>query len=530
MAKGDPIAFAESAAFARQEHNVPHPREGLTFRDLSPQRQGEVHQAMSDLHAEMRPKMEEHLSSRISDIRSNPAKLTPAKRTELSSLESAADELSSLPSDPMEAAVQRVTRTADMPVQAVREHRKRTGEMRGVVAGEFYGTRHDIGNELAESYFPGSSNEDKRLRSVLATPEWSARTSPQAEVEGASGMLALLKHGEHIGVEISPEVANLLNTQPVKDDPSTSLGYKGRHGGATDIEPGTVNFARLAERHPQAAAIMIQHHARESGLVSPVDEKTYTDPNRLAVMQGRQEILQAGAKIHLPDELEGAAAATVQGMGQVGFSKAGRSIRRFHTDPSEFEGGDQHKIGSYTWNNLNHDQLMAAGTHHMLGVVAHGKDWLQENPEATEILRAARAHPAWSDPTTTVDVHSGRVVTGLPTEALSVMGKEGSNPDKLLAGRGMPRQRRAEPLGRPKDAGYLWGEEAHRQAGYNRAKRIPGVGLVRTPPHVEQSMSWFGVQAEQNAHDIETGKRTMAPRSMQDPESLNSLRSPEIYG
>ena len=500
---------------------VPHPREGVTFREMPAETQAAAHTHMDRLHREAVPQMRRSLKEDIKGIKQDPRGMTPARQTRMENLEGALSDLSGHPKSAMEAGINRVTETAMAPVEAVRAHRRATGEMLPVAAGEFYGARHDIGRRMTEHYFPG--DRESQVRAELATPEWSARTTPQQEVGGASGMLAMLKHGEHVNVSVGPQLADLFNT------PEREGGWKGGHGGEGAMQPGNYNFTELARNHPQAAMIMMQHHVKETGLVVPA-KSVYT-PERLAVTQARQNVIRSSGRVDLPEELHTAAAAMISGLGQTGFPKGARSMTRFFSDPTEFGGHQFHKIPSYTHNIHTHDPVMAAGTHHFLGVLAHGNDWLKEHPEGVEALKAAKAHPAWNDPTSTMDVWSGRVASGIPFHAVGYMGKEATNPEEIMKGAALPRRTGGQRYGSPQDMGYFWGEEAHRQAASNITinPRGTGIGRMSLPPHVGQSLSWYGVQAEENAHQIRQGNRTMAPRSMRDPRSLNSLQFPEVY-
>lgn len=529
MAAGDPVAFGEGVAHSRGE--VPHPRDEAGWTNMPAAATSKAMSHMRGIHRTVGREMEKRLSSKVKDIRAKPAAMTPQRETEMIESEKALDFLSTRSKDPMENSIARVQQTAMSPIHAVREHFNQTGEMLPVSAGEFYGKRHAIGQALTQHYF---SDPERQLRAELATPEWSARTTPQQEVTGASGMLAVLRQGKHIKMSVNQDLANLFNT------PEKQGGWKGGAGGATPMQAGDYTLESLSRRHPQAASILMQHKAREEKLVPPSNTKGY-EPDRLAIVQNRNAVLSAGATVDLPDSLRDPTRAMVSSLGAVGFPKAARSMTRFNTEPEEFGGGTFHKIPSYTWNIHQHDEVMAKGTHHFLGVLAHGDKWLEANPDAHAALAQAREHKAWTDPTSTIDVWSGRVASGLPMQGLKTGAfgkisknpeqatKDATNPESLLKGSGIKRTGGAR-YGSPGDMGYFYGEEAHRQAAQDMSINVKGLGRMNAPAHVVQSLSWYGVQAEENAHQVRMGNVNMTPHGMEDSTGLNSLQFPQVFG
>ena len=512
------VGVTSRVALRTEYQGVPHPRGGFTFRDLPAETQSAAHSAMEEMHGQA-PDFANQLSSQIDELHAKMGRkggASPARQTQMDVLQQTHQHLQNMPRG-MEASVQRVTETAMAPVHAVRQLGKETGELHPVLAGEFYPERHRIGQAISESAFGHDPDAAQRLR--LAMPEFSARSTPEMEVQGGAGMAAMMLHGEHVGVHVTQRAAGMFNS------------LKGGSGGIKPMKGGSYSLAELSEHHPQATALLLQHHAKRMGLVGSGtgdETKNYT-PERLAVTQQRRAILDKGTRLDLPTQLEKPMGAMVSGYGDVGFPKGGRAIARFHSDPGEFGDTQFHKIPTYTWNIHNMDPAIAAGTHHFLGVLAHGKKWLDANPEAHAALSAVKNHPAWHDPSSTMDVWSGRVASGLPLHATKLLGDEATNPDKMLKNRGMPNRQGGARYGSPSDVGYLWGEEAHRQAASSMSVHVPGIGRIQAPPHVVQSLSWYGVQAEKNAHQVRMGNRTLAPTSFTDTRTLNSLQFPTIF-
>ena len=274
--------------------------------------------------------------------------------------------------------------------------------------------------------------------------------------------------------------------------------------------------------------MLLQHGAVQSGIVVPTgkDEPTAAKIAQQQALSGR-----GGAKIHIPGLLEAPAGAFVSGYGITGHPKGGRALERFHADPGEFGGFDYHKIPSYTWNIHNAAQTaMANGTHHFLGALAHGDKWFAMHPGAEGHIRRAMAHPAWNDPTSTIDVWSGRAASGLPYHVSRALG-ERTNPEDIMGYLGMGShkfKRQPGGLGKASDIGYLYGEEAHRQAGAGMRVKLPSGGHAAMPGHVAQSLSWYGIQALEYPGKIKSGEKTLVPSSMRDPRSLNPLRAPRV--
>jgi len=454
--------------------------------------------------AGMHAELEQHRSE-VEGLKGRGQSVPSKKYKRMDVLRKGIEESSSIPETGMAASVGRIKETAMAPVRAVRAHAKKTGEMVAPMAGEFYPTRAKIGKGIAEATFGAGSEE--ALRHTLASPALSARMGPQKEVEAAAGMATVLHRGKDIGIHVEPHVANALG-----------------------IEAGRTHFGRLAATHPQAAALLLQHGVRSSGLIVGKGEEGRPQQESVSA-RSRREMLESGAKVNIPEHLEEPAKAFVSGYGITGFPKGGRALAQFHADPGAFGGQEYHKIPSYTWNIL-HGAELAEGTHHFLGALAHGDQWFAKHPQAEGKIRKAAASPHWNDPTTTVDVWSGRAAAGLPYHVARGLG-EATNPENIMGMAGLkglskPRGSPVGGAGAP-TLGYLWGEEAHRRAGAGMHVRLPGGGRVSAPAHVAQSLSWYGVQAQEYPGKIKSGEKTLVPHSAGDPRSLNPLQFPQVW-
>jgi hypothetical protein len=513
--------------------DINHPRGGTGWSDVPAATQSAAHSFMGQMHAENAPAIDLKLSADINALKTTlEGKKGPsaARQTHIESLEGAREGLARMPSDPMEAAVGRVTETASMSVSAARDYGKQNKTLVPVYPGEFYGNRHEAGKAIAEHEFP--KDPDRQLRAQLATPPLSAMTGPTQELAGGSGLMHMLnpKHGGRTVITIRGEAADFLNSPEKSKENPNAIGIHGGHGGRVPIKPGEYSFSELSEKHPNAAALILQHHVKGKGIVTPQKSK-YT-PERLEVTQRRSGILAAHTRLELPEDLYGAAGETVSGFGTGGFPKGATAMKVYYGGAGAYGDSETHKIPSYTWNIMNADSVMKAGTHHFLGVLAHGKKWLDQHPEGHAALAAVKSHPAWHDPTSTIDVWSGKVASGIPYHAvphLEMFGKKRDvRPEDLMIG-GMPKREGGSRYGSPKDMGYFWGEEAHRLASKNFSINVPGVGRMNAPPHVVQSLSWYGVQAEDNPHSVKTGKRSLVPTSLGDPRSLNVMQFPQLH-
>ena len=497
-----------------------HPREGFHHESLTPERQEIAEGAVRSLgtpagHELVQRTIASETASTTGEIarlekgrQSVPAKLR--KRQDL--LHQAADEVrGGLPETGMEQSVRRVTETAMAPVEAVRAHAKATGEVLPVVAGEFYPERAKAGRLIGDRTFGRGSEESMRLQ--IASPTLSARMSPEKELRAAAGMAGTIKAGSEIGMDIGHTASAYLAKKFPNRPP---------------IEKGSYGFDDIARRHPEAAAMLLQHGTTQAGIVVPSTKQS----EWTGAMQERSQALtgRSGANIHIPDLHREAAGAFVSGFGITGHPKGARALDRYHADPGDFGNFDLHKIPSYTWNIHNADATMSAGTHHFLGALAHGDQWFHLHPEAEGHIRRAMSHPGWHDPTSTIDVWSGRVASGLPYKTAAALG-ERTNPEDMMGFLGVKGvKRQPGGLGKASDLGYLYGEEAHRQAGAGMGVNLPSGGRVTAPPHVVQSLSWYGVQGEANPEALASGAKTMAPKSMSDPRGLNTLTMPRTFG
>jgi hypothetical protein len=421
-----------------------------------------------------------------------------------------------IPATGMEASVARIRETAMMPIKAQRAITRRGGDMQAPVAGEFYPGRHDIGKAIGDLSF--GKDTEKSYRMQIASPVLSARTSPQIEVRAAAGMAAVMRGAPEIGVTLGHQAARYL-----------SEGMRGSQN-RPPVEAGKYSLEDLAKHRPDAAALVLQHGAVSQGLVDSkldIEEASASKQEQMQALGGR-----SGSRLHLPPGLEMPTAAFVSGLGNVGWPKGGRAIERFHTDPSEFGDFAQHKIPSYTWNISQAGQL-AEGTHHFLGALTHGDKWFAAHPEAEEHIRKASAHPAWHDPTSTIDVWSGRIASGLPYHVSRAL-DENTNPENIMKFAGVKglsgvKRESGRAIGKASDLGYLYGEEAHRQAGAAMSVKLPGGGRVAMPGHIAQSLSWFGGQSQEYAADIKSGAKTLTPTSAEDPRGLNPLQFPKMW-
>lgn len=508
----------------REAMALSHPREGFHYGELTPGRQEIAESAVESLaspagHKLVQATIREETTEATGEIarlekgrQSVPAKL----RNRQALLHEAADEARNLPATGMERSVARVTETAMAPVEAVRAHAKATNEMLPVVAGEFYPERARLGKLIGDRTFGRGSEGSMRLQT--SSPILSARMAPEKELRAAAGMAGSIRAGGEIGMTIGHTAASYLSKKFPNRPP---------------IAADTYGFDDVARRHPEAAALLLQHGTTQSGIVVPsTKEEAWTGAKR-----EQQEALTGygGAQVSIPDLHREAAGAFVSGYGITGHPKGARALARFHADPGDFGGFDLHKIPSYTWNIHNADATMSAGTHHYLGALAHGDKWFNVHPEAEGHIRRAMAHPAWHDPTSTIDVWSGRVASGLPYKTAAALG-ERTNPEDMmgfLGVKGVQRQKGpsgAPSLGKASDLGYLYGEEAHRQAGAGMRVKLPSGGHATAPPHVVQSLSWYGIQGEANPGALAAGTKTMAPTSMKDPRGLNTLTMPRTFG
>jgi hypothetical protein len=506
----------------RTWREISHPREGFHFESLTPDRQSAAIASVESLGGggsnagKVRQTIATNLTTASGEIRDleSAGKSVPAKKyRQLAVLKKGHEEAQSLPATGMEASVKTIKDTAMMPVKAVRAHAKETGEMLGVSAGEFYPERSRIGEAIGSKVFGKGSEESYRLQ--VASPTLSARMAPQKEVAAAAGMASVIKGGGEIGIDIGHTAARYLSHE-----------FRGA-GGRPPVEAGSYSFDEIARSHPHVASMLLQHGANASGLVVPTGKQEQTEAKKAQVqaLSG-----QSGARVHIPDLLEAPTAAFVSGYGITGHPKGARALARFHSDPESFGGFDFHKIPSYTWN-INNAQSISKGTHHFLGALAHGDRWFAAHPDAEDHIRRASAHPAWNDPTSTIDVWSGRAASGLPYHVARSLG-EVTNPEDIMgfAGAGKHRfSRQPGGLGKASDLGYLYGEEAHRRAGAAMSVRLPGGGRVAMPGHIAQSLSWYGVQAQEYPGKIKSGEKTLVPKNARDPRGLNPLRMPMTW-
>ncbi len=503
----------------RSWNEISHPRGSFHFADLTPERQEAATSAVESLGGgganapKVRATVAQSLETARGEIEGlkSAGKTVPAKKyRQLAVLREAHTQAADLPATGMEASVAEVKRTAMMPVNAVRAHARKTGDLLPVSAGEFYPERHKIGQAIGDKAFGKGSEESYRLQ--VASPVLSARMSPEKEVRAAAGMAGVLAGGHEIGMTIGHKAARYL-----------SEGLRGS-GSRPPIEAGTYSFADVAKSHPHIASLLLQHGANQAGIVVPTGKDIPTQ----AKLQQREALSgQSGASVHIPDILEAPTGAFVSGYGITGHPKGARALERFHADPGDFGNFDFHKIPSYTWNIQGGGQL-AQGTHHFLGALAHGDKWFQLHPEAEGHIRKAAANPRWNDPTSTIDVWSGRAASGLPYHVARGLG-ENTNPEDIMSFAGAGKfGRQKGGLGKTSDLGYLYGEEAHRQAGAQMSVRLPSGGRVAMPGHIAQSLSWYGVQSLEYPGKMKSGEKTLVPTSMRDTKSLNPLRMPRI--
>lgn len=455
-------------------------------------------------------------SSKLAESEAKGERPGPKAHANIARLKQAVVESGSLPPTGMEASVGRIKETAMMPVKAARQHARTTGLMEAPPAGEFYGEHHKIHKKIGEKVFGKGSEEAYRYR--IAAPGMSARMAPQKEVNAGVGLANVLAGGEEIGLHIPQGAARYLSEQ-----------MRGA-GNFPDISAGPTSFGHLARTNAPAAAMLLQYGANQSGIVVPSTKETEWTSAKQQQMQALH-----GTQVHIPAGMEQHVESFVSGYGITGWPKGGRALGRFHAPLGEFGDFDFHKIPSYTWNSMQADEAMSKGTHHFLGALTHGTAWFDQHPDAEHHIRKAMAHPAWDDPTNTVDVWSGRVASGLPYNVARGLG-ESTNPEHIMTLAGAPTMKgvpqmgdtKRRPLGKKSDLGYLYAEEAHRRAGQGMSIRLPSGGRAHMPGHVAQSLSWFGSQAEEYPEKIRTGERVLHPSSMRDPRSLNSLVMPRF--
>ena len=422
----------------------------------------------------------------------------------------------------MGPSVSSVSRAAMAPIQAARKEYKRTGKMVNIFAGMYYPMRRRIGEKIGNYTFGKGSRESAGVQ--LAGPEFSARTPPPIEVRGQAGLAGVMQGGGEIGVHLSHQLADYLNKPGVVK-------------GGQDFPPvthGQTDFLTLARHNPPTAAMLLGHGYNVSRGGS---RERKMSENKLA----RDMAMAEGARIEIPDIMHPAVKALMGASGQGGYPKVSRAMQLFHSNPEEFGGGAMHKVGSYTWNIHEADPHHEKGLHHFLGALTYGDHWFAMHPEAEAHIRRASAQPAWHDPTSTMDMWSGRLSSGLDMDvarSLTVPGDKGgdkgyTNPELFmhLAGLGGTRAPQGHPLGKASDLGYLYQEEAHRQAAQKMSVKLPGGGRVRAPASAVQSLSWFGAQAlaEPTAFGPGPGHKTLVPQTMGDPAGLNPLSAPPMY-
>ena len=435
------------------------------------------------------------MDQQISGMRSVPGKLRQQREVLSRGMEAASD----IGPTGMDASVARIKEAAMLPVRAQRKVTQRGGaEMQSPLAGKYYPERHNVGKEIGEQTF-GKGSEGA-FRSMLATPTLSARTPPQVEIAGGAGLAAVMRDSSEIGINLGHHSARYLNQE-----------LRGSRG-SPEIPEGPHSLAQLAATHPQAAALLLQHGATQSGLVVPKANAEKMSAGK----QARDLALGTDAKVSIPRGLEEPTAAFISSLGNTGFPKGGRAMARFLGDPSDYGRGEFHKIPSYTWNiHQAGSDVMQQGTHHFLGALTHGNDWFAAHPDAEHHIRRAMDHPAWHDPTSTQDVWAGRLASGLHPHVAMALG-EATNPENIMGFNGLKGLRKApgHALGKASDLGYLYQEEAHRRAGQALSVRLPGGGKAHAPGSVVQSLAWYGVQAQAFPEQVRGGsraQRTLTP-------------------
>jgi hypothetical protein len=509
-----------------------HPREHYHWSDLPEGHREAMEQKVQALATapQLRTTVESELGrahASIAKSREEGKVPTPTQHERLEVTQRAVEHVQSgVPATGMEASVKAIHTAAMAPIHAARKlARGASGQMPDIFAGLYYPMRRKIGEKIGNYTFGKGTRESAGIQ--LAGPEFSARTPPPVEVRGQAGLAGVMQGGGEIGVHLSHQLADFLNK------PGVVKGGQNH----PPVEAGQTDFATLARHNPPTAAMLLGHGAKVAGITKGEKEGDVNvmSANKLA----RDAAMREGSQIEIPDIMHPAVQALIGASGQGGYPKVSRAMQLFHSNPEEFGGGDMHKVGSYTWNIHEASNDHERGLRHFLGALTHGDRWFALHPEAEGHIRRAASKSSWHDPTSTMDVWSGRLASGLPMDVSRSLIQPGTgggdkgftNPEMFggFVGMGGTQKPKGHPLGKAPDLGYLYQEEAHRQAAQKMSIRLPGGGRVHAPASAVQSLSWFGAQALAEPTAFKTGQKTLVPSSMGDKAGLNPLSAPPMF-
>ena len=404
----------------------------------------------------------------------------------------------------MSQSVRAVTEAARMPIEAARLQSRQEGRLIVPEAGLFYPKKYEMTRDAALSHSRDSSH---LISTLLATPDLSALSDPQTELQGGSALSFIKAHGHHGSVTLSDNDVKNINS-----DLSKKGGFHSQ-----DLIPhsGTHPLSTLP---PSVLAGLATHYrAANQGKVSKTSHWF------------------AGSTINAPDSLSDAL-HDFGNLGAGGWTKGARAVATFNNPIESFgqmSTGGSHKVPSYSLNTIkNSNDLYRAGQHHYLGMVTHGDEWTRQNPDAINIVEKAARLPHWSDPTYTGDVHSSQLSSGLAPKVREGLG-DILRPTHIFKGATALEGgvRRGHPfLQTAPDMGYYIGEEAHNRASRSSHFVTAANGLkIPAPVEVTQALGWAGKQAQDSGETLRNIQNATDVSQIINPNQINQLKPLRTY-
>jgi len=481
-----------------------NPRRGGNFRTAPEERQAAALAGLEAFGSRIPERVSSELETqqRVLSGKADPAKKKQAEGiiTRLSHFQEALGTYST----GMSQSVRAVTEAARMPIEAARLQSRQEGRLIVPEAGFFYPKKYEITRDAALSH---SRNSSHLVSTLLATPDLSALSDPQTELQGGSALSFIKAHGHHGSVTLSDN-----DVQNINSDLSKKGGF---HSQDLISHSGTHPLSTLP---PSVLAGLATHYrAANQGKA------------------GKTSHWFAGATINAPDSLADAL-HDFGNLGAGGWTKGARAVRTFNNPIESFgqmSTGGSHKVPSYSLNTIkNSHDLYRAGQHHYLGMVTHGDEWTRQNPDATNIVEKAARLPHWSDPTYTGDVHSSQLISGLDPKVREGLG-DILRPTHFFTGATALEGgvRRNHPfLQTAKDMGYYIGEEAHNRASRSSHFVTAANGLkIPAPVEVTQALGWAGKQAQDRGETLRNIQNATDISQIINPNQINQLKPLQTY-
>jgi hypothetical protein len=492
-----------------------NPRRGGNFRTATPERQDEALRALEAFGPSIPQRLESEAEAHRRAIArpSTPPEKKASSERRIERITHFLESAGSF-STGMGKSTRAISEASQMPIEAARIRSRQEGQLIVPEAGLFYPNKYDMTMEAASSH---SRRPEHLISSMLAIPRLSATSSPQAELQGGAGLSFIKTHGHHGTVTFTDDNVKRINSALLAKNTKPAEGDV--YDYSKDLIPHSGTHVLSSLSPSVLGALASHHHGEREGF-----KATTSDWFK-------------GATINAPGSLSDAL-SDFGNLGMGGWVKGRIAAHAFDNPIETFSSlstGGSHKIPSYTLNTIkNSDQLYRAGVYHHLGDITHGEAWHREHPDAKSIIEKASKLPHWSDPTATMDVHSGKLSTGLDTSTQEFLG-DSIRPPSLFNKNIMASKAPKHPLSTKEapilqtmpDMGYFIGEEAHNRVA--RSSHFRSGAGVSTPSEVLQALGWAGRQAQVQGQTLKGLRGATDVSQIIDPNQINQLAPLRTY-